>query len=351
MRLQVFLVKGILFSAAFFGATHFFLFRHHRNTFPSQFSRMFDGGGGDPFMDWSLMLIILLMAGIIWRRSTIHVSKPLSPENVYLRVDLGIAAFFSLLILKLMLFGRFDVTLLYPDLKYLFFPFFMFALLTIGLMLSGGSGSRQYDAGFGRMGVALSVAVVMVSGGLGIVFLFHSQMTASAQILSRVLKKAGPPVEGVIIWLGRLLWASKRNDALPPSPDRKNPELYAGLAKGAVENGWLTSILKWGMAALLALIILFLLYLLLRALLNFLLTQTDSKKVRNTRIFCLSAMDQTVHRINCPNPRPAQRDRQRGRSVHRLGVMGTQKRHPLQENRYPHGIRRSSGSRLSRPEN
>ncbi len=283
LRIQVFLVKVILFSAAFLGATHFFLFRNNHNTFPSQFSRMF--GAHDPFLDWSLMLIILLMAGIIWRRSTIHVSKPLSPENVYLRVDLGIAAFFSLLILKLMLFGRFHVTILYPDLKYLFFPFFMFALLTIGLMLSGGNGNRQYAAGFGRMGIILSFAAVVVSGGVGMLFLFHSQMTASAQILSRILKKAGPPMESAIIWFGRLLWSSKRNEVLPPSPAPENPELYAGLAKGNLETGWLTSVLKWGATAVLVLSILFLIYLLLRFLLNFLLTQTDSKKVRNTRIF------------------------------------------------------------------
>jgi hypothetical protein len=283
LRIQVFLVKTILFSAAFLGATRFFLFRYNDNTFPIQFSRMF--GAHEPFLDWCLMLVILLMAGIVWRRSTIHVSKPLSPENVYLRVDLGIAAFFSLLILKLMLFGRFHVTILYPDLKYLFFPFFMFALLTIGLMLSGGNGDRQYAAGFGRMGIILSFGAVMVSGGMGMVFLLHSQMTASAQILSRVLKKAGPPLEGAIIWLARLLWSSKRNELLPLPPAPKDPELYAGLAKGAVETGWLTSALKWGTTALLVLTILFFIYLLLRFLLHFLLTQTDSKKVRNTRIF------------------------------------------------------------------
>ena len=126
--------------------------------------------------------MVLLAAGTAWRRSTVHVLKPLSPENVYLRLDLGIAAFFSLLILKLMLFGRFDVTISYPDLKYLFFPFFLFGLLTIGLMLSDGTGNRQYASGFGRMGIALSFGAVMVSGGLGMVVLFHSQMTASAEV-------------------------------------------------------------------------------------------------------------------------------------------------------------------------
>ena len=283
LRIHVFLVKVILFSATFLGATHFFLFRYNNNNVPNQFSRMFSVH--DPFMDWVLMLIILLMTGIIWRRSTIHVSKPLSPEKVYLRLDLGIGAFFSLLVLKLMLFGRFDVTILYPELKYLFFPFFLFGLLTIGLMLSGGNGSRRYAAGFGRMGVALSFAAVMFCGGLGMIFLFHSQMKASAEILSSLLKKAGPPLEGAVIWLVRFMSSSKRNDALPPPSASGDSGLHAGLAKGAMEAGWLTSVLKWGATVLLVLIVLFLTYLLLRFLLKILLTQTDSKMVQDIRLF------------------------------------------------------------------
>ena len=285
LRIQVFLMKVILFSTTFLGTTHFFLFRYNNNAFPSQFFRM--SSAHDPVKNWLLMLTILLMAGIIWRRSTIHVSKPLGPENVYLRLDLGIAAFFSLLILKLMLFGRFDVTIPYPDLKYLFFPFFLFGLLTIGLMLSGGKGSRRYADGFGRMGVSLSFAAVMFCGGLGMVFLFHSQMTASAEILSRILKKAGPPLEGALIWLVRFLWSSKQNNVLPPSPAPEDPGSYAVLAEGAVETGWLASVLKWGTTVLLVLAILFLIYLLFRILLKFLLAPTGSKKVPNIRMFDL----------------------------------------------------------------
>ena len=348
LRLQVYLLKAILFPAAFLGATHFFLFQYNHNDVPGQFSRMF--GAHDPFMDWCLILVVLLVAGVTWWRSTVHVLKPLSHENVYLRLDLGIAAFFSLLILKLMLFGRFDVTISYPDLKYLFFPFFLFGLLTIGLMLSDGNGNRQYASGFGRMGIALSLGAVVVSGGLGMVVLFHSQMTASAQGLSRILKKAGPPLEGAIIWLGRWVWASKRNDVVPPPSAADDPESYAQLAKGAVETGWLTGVLKWGTMALLVLTLLFLIYLLLRYLLKFLLTRTDSRHVRNTRAFdfprWLKRLISFVARI----PALFKKDRQRSRSVQGAGVMGAKKRRPIQKNRYPHGIRRPPGSLFPGPE-
>ncbi len=283
LRLQVFLLKVILFSAAFLVATQFFLFRYNDNDLSSQLSRML--GPHDPFLEWSLALLILVMAGITWRRSTIHVLQPPSPENVYLRLDLGIAVFFSLLVIRLMVFGRFNVTILYPDLKYLFFPFFLFALLTIGLMWHDGRGRRQYASGFGRMGVILSFGAVMVSGGLGMVALFHSQMTASARVLSGILKKAGPPLESAVIWLGRILWSSRRNDVRPPPSPLKDQGSFAEVARNTVETGWLTSVLKWGTMALLAMTLLFLFYLLLRYLLKYLTTRTDSKHLRQFRVF------------------------------------------------------------------
>ena len=352
LRLQVFLFKVILFPAAFLGATHFFLFQYNHNDVPNQFSRMF--GAHDPFMDWSLMLVVLLAAGTTWRRSTVHVLKPLSPENVYLRLDLGIAAFFSLLILKLMLFGRFDVTISYPDLKYLFFPFFLFGLLTIGLMLSDGTGNRQYASGFGRMGIALSFGAVMVSGGLGMVVLFHSQMTASAEVLSRILKKAGPPLEGAVKCLIGWLWSSKRNDAVPVPSAPDGPESYAQLAKGAAEAGWLTSVLKWGTTALLLLTLLFLTYLLLRYLLRFLLTRTDSKHFRNTRAFdfprWLKRLIAFVARILTRIPPLFKRTDSAAGLFKALASWGRRSGIPYKRTDTPHGIRRPPDSLLPGPE-
>ena len=283
MRLQVFIIKLIAFPAAMLTATHFFLFHSNDNDVLLGLGQLFSWQKS--FVDWGLTVTIVMIAGLIWNRSTSHTLKPLNPENVYHRLDLGIAALFSLMILKLLLFARFEVSVDYPDLKYLFLPFFLFGLLTIGFMLSTGKENRQYASGFQKIGVSLSFAVVMLSGGAGMVFLFYSQLIASAETLSGVLKKAGPPLEGAIVWFARLLWASNRNYESPPLSRPEGPNSHESLVHTPMETGWLTSVIQWGAAALVALIMLFIIYYLIRCLLRFLLTQTDSENSWNPGLF------------------------------------------------------------------
>jgi len=284
IRLQVFVIKLIAFLASILIATHFFLFYYNGNAAPLSLSQLFNCHKS--FEDWALTLTIALVAGAIWKRSTIHMVKPLNPENVYHRFDLGIAALFSLMVLKLLLSARFGVTIVYPDLKTLFPPFFLSGLLAIGLMLSAEKENRQYVSGFQKIGVVLSFSVVTFCGGLGLVFLFRSQLTASAEVLSGVLKKAGPPLEGAIVWVARLLWASKRSYESPASSATVGQNAYGSLiTDGSVETGWLTAAIKWGTTALVALMLLVSVYLLIRYLIRFLLAKTNSVNPRSSGSF------------------------------------------------------------------
>jgi uncharacterized protein DUF4129 len=285
MRIQVFAVKLVAFPASVLMATHYFLFQHNHNAFPLSLSQLFICQ--KTFVEWGLPFMIILLAGVIWKRSTIHVVKPLNLENVYHRLDLGIAMLLGLMIVKLLLFAKFGIIIVYPDLKYLFVPFFLFGLLTIGLMLSTEKKSRFYAPGFQKIGVALSFAVVMLSGGLALVFLFHSQLIASAVAVSGVLKKAGPPLEGAIVWLARLLWSRRRNDELPASsmPDIQNS--HGNLRDGSMETGWLMEVVKWGAIAMGVLVLLVALYFLIRYLVGFLFGKTGSRNFKDSEPFNL----------------------------------------------------------------
>ncbi len=278
LRIQVFLLKAIILPAAFITATHLFLLRFNDNALPLQLTRLFSFQ--KPIADWGLTIVLLLIAGITWRRSTIHIQRPVHMENVYNRLDLGIGAFFALMVLKLILYARFDVIITYPDLKTLFLPFFVFGLLTIGALLSSEENDRQYASGFQKLGVALSFVGMMLAGGLGILLLFQAQMRTSAEMLSGILKKAGPPLEGAVIWLGRLLFVSKRHHETPSPPKIHDPNLFAPTVKGPVESGWLSGFFEWGAVVLLLLAFLFLLFVLGRFLYRFLLSGTDSAHIR-----------------------------------------------------------------------
>ena len=295
IRLQVFVIKLIVFPVSVLAASRF-LFYQNGSATPLSLSQLFNGHKS--FEDWGLILTIVLMAGLTWKRSTRHVVTPLNSENVYHRFDLGVAAFFALMVLKLFLSARFGADIVYPDLKTLFSPFFLFGLLAIGLVLSPEKENRSYDSGFQKIGVVMSFAVVALSGGLGLVFFFRSQLTASAEVLSGVLKKAGPPLEGAVIWLVRLLWAPGSSHELPPPssvPGGQNT--YSSLSSGSIETGWLTAVIKWGTTALVIVMLLVAGYLLMRYLIRFLMTPTKTVNPRisgpfdwRKRLYRLKAM-------------------------------------------------------------
>ncbi len=295
IRLQVFVIKLVVFPASVLAATRF-LFYHNGDAFPLSLSRLFNGHKS--FEEWGLILTIVLMAGLTWKRSTRHVVTPLNSENVYHRFDLGVAALFALMVLKLFLSARFGLDIVYPDLKTLFFPFFLFGLLVIGLVLSPEKENRSYDSGFQKIGIVLSFVVAALFGGLGLVFWFRSQLTVSAEVLSGVLKKAGPPLEGAVIWFVRLLWAPRSSHELPPPssiPGGQNA--YGDLTHGSIETGWLTAAIKWGTTALVIVMLLVAVYLLMRYLIRFLLTPTQPMNLRisgpfdwRKRLYRLKAM-------------------------------------------------------------
>ena len=140
--------------------------------------------------------------------------------------------------------------------------------------------------------------IVALSGGLGLVFFFRSQLTTSAQVLSGVLKKAGPPLEGAVIWFVRLLWAPGSSHELPPPssiPGGQNA--YGDLTHGSIETSWLTAAIKWGTTALVIVMLLISVYLLMRYLIRFLLTPTQTVNPRisgpfdwRKRLYRLKAM-------------------------------------------------------------
>ncbi len=275
LRFQVVLVKALIFSTAFLAATKVFFLNFGAHHGPRTILTLFSFQ--QPVAGWGLTATLLLAAGITWRRSTIHTLNPLSSENVYNRLDLGMGIFFALLILKLMLFGKFGLTFAYPDLKTLYLPFFVFGLLTLALMFSAEGNDRRYVMRFQKLGVALSFAAVIIAGGAGLVFLFHGQMRASAEMMSGILKKAGPPLETAVVWLMRLGWSSNRHPQTPPVKGSDNVNVHVDMVRGSMENGWIWEVLKWGGTALFLLAVVFFSYILLRWLFRFLLSETDPR--------------------------------------------------------------------------
>ena len=194
LRIQTITIHLIGFGAAVYMSTWLFLFRTNEGHLPCDLSHLINVKHSLPF--WGFLVILLAVSITVWRRSKAQVTNPVNPQNIYQRFDLGLALFFSLLVVKLFCFARFGVALKTPDLRFLFLPYFLFGLLNIGLILNSRNPHRNYAAGFQKIGVALSFIMVMLCISLGMVLLFHGHLISMAENLSGVLKKAGPPPGG-----------------------------------------------------------------------------------------------------------------------------------------------------------
>lgn len=284
MRIQAFLIQVIGFGAGVSAGTWFFLFRlnvQHVSIAPSHLLDL-----QHSLSSWGFVIILSAISLTVWKRTRAHVINPLTLQNVYQRFDLGLAAFFSLLVIKLLCFARFSVVLNTPDLKYLFLPFFLFGLLAIGFILNDQNRDRNYVFGFQKMGVALSFAVVMLFGSLALALMFHGQLTVAAESLSGILQKAGPPLSRAVVWVARLLWASKRRSHEPPRANSPDDFHLSSGNVDAVSNGsWLTEAVKWGMTVAGILVLAVAMFLLLRWLIQFLMTRKDVSYAENFHAF------------------------------------------------------------------
>jgi hypothetical protein len=272
IRILVILVQMIAFSTVFLTAIQLFVLPVNGLKSILNIPRL----SSDPhtILDWLLLLLLLIVAGICWQRSRTYIIHPLSLENMYLRFDLGIAAMFVLLVIKLLLAAKFGITSTYPTQEFFFLPLFLFGFLAIGLILNTNHGDRRYTAGLKKIGVAASFSLVVLAAGIGFVALFRSQLTTSAEILSDTLKKAGPPVVGIISWIVRFLWMPRRNPEIPNSSAAGDLSFHQGIQSGSVEPGWLSTVIKWSITVLMVVLFLCFVYWLIRILVSYLFSKT-----------------------------------------------------------------------------
>jgi len=195
---------------------------------------------------WFLLAFLLILTVVIWKRGLTFITRPLTTENVYNRFDLGIAAFFVLLIVKTLLSVRGWVTISHPETTLLYFPFLIFSLLTIGSIRNSRNGRKDYISGFQKIGVVLSFSTVILLTGACLMVLFYSELTTGAEILSQGLKKTTAPMVPVLKTILRFLLMHNRQ-TVEDKPLLFTDDLNtSGISSGGQEpSGILSEIIKW----------------------------------------------------------------------------------------------------------
>jgi len=286
---QILLIQTITFFALLLMVIQVFIYEFNARPVNLKINQLLslDKGG----MEWLLVVTLLLVASIIWRRGSLSISKPLDRFNMYHRFDLGITAFILLMVIEFFMTARFGLTVKNHMMEFKFIPFFLFGLLSVGITLLPANDNKTFAFGFHKVIITLVFSVITLAAGISIVLFFPAQLSTTAENVSGILTKAGAPIKDIIIKIAKFLLSPRGTSELVKSQESgvldkttKIPVLQG------TDGGYFLEIIKWGIIVLTVLITLFFLFLLVRLLLKFLLKvsqPTIENKSRSLTFFDL----------------------------------------------------------------
>jgi len=202
-------------------------------------------------LEWFTLIIILIFSVLFWLGGVGLARRSPAYLTICSRFDLGVAAFFCLLIVKLLLLVKGGIEIKDPASELLLFPFFIFSLLAIGLARSRGSAQREFLAGYKGIAVLASFTVVVLAFGAGLVLLFMPYLIAAAEAGYGALRSAAGPLSPILVRVLRFFFfrARLRQEASSSSAGGSEAEFVP-----SGESSWWSElvgrIVEWGFLGL-----------------------------------------------------------------------------------------------------
>jgi len=204
----------------------------------------------DP-LQWFILVIILFFALLFWVGGVTLARRSAAYLTVCTRFDLGVTAFFCLLLAKFLLLvkGGIDIQDSTPEL--LLFPFFIFSLLAIGMARNQSSAQRDFLSGYQGIGVIVTFTVVVLAFSGGLVVLFLPYLSTAAEMGYGVLRSAAAPLSPILVAILRFLFMHSRSRPETASPLSGSDEAEF---VSSTESSWWTElfekIFSWGFLGL-----------------------------------------------------------------------------------------------------
>ena len=206
---------------------------------------------------WLKLGMIGCLGGGFWIGGLCFVRRPVTSLGIGRRFDLGITAFLVLFIFHLLLVYRGDIHVDDPYSEMLIVPFFIFSLLSIGIVNQRNSASTIFLPGFHWVGVIFSfslVAVCLVAAGF---FFALPLFTVAAETGYSALKTAAGPLGPVIVSILRFLFSPRSMQVDPPgrSVPTDNGSM-SGIVQTGASHGFLQNLMAWGLTSAIGLLLL-----------------------------------------------------------------------------------------------
>ncbi len=201
--------------------------------------------------EWVEMVLISLSAISFWVGGTFLAKRRMTYYTICSRFDIGLAVFFSLFLIKLVIIVKGGPATDGPTGLPNLLSFFFLGLLAIGVSRIEPTGDRGFLPGYGMAGVIASFSVlVLLSVGAVMLFLLPA-LQKTAEISVMVAEKGGSLVAPVAVTLLRFLFGPRSMRPDPPSPSAR---ALGGSGQMLAPTTWfghlIEDALRWGMTAL-----------------------------------------------------------------------------------------------------
>jgi hypothetical protein len=200
----------------------------------------------DP-MEWFILVVILFFVLLFWIGGVTLARRSNGYLTVCTRFDVGIAAFFLLLIIKLLLLVKGGIDIQDSTPEKLLFPFFLFSLLAIGIARNQSGAHKDFLSGYRGIGVIVSFALVIFAFGAALVLLFLPYLNAAAEIGYDVLKVAAAPLGSILESVVRFFFIHNRSR--PETVSSSSPSEQGDFVSSPEESWWseiFEKIFTWG---------------------------------------------------------------------------------------------------------
>jgi hypothetical protein len=198
-------------------------------------------------LEWLHLVLINIWVDLLWFGGVALAKREKTYVNICTRFDIGLAAFFVLLLIKLALRVKGGISADEQTSSVLIYPYLLLGLSSIGMARVGYEGSRHFLPGYGGFGILMSIVSFILLSASSLVFFLIPSLTQVAEIGRHVLKGAAlwmlPVVTGVVRFM--FMGGSVRPD--PPSGSSpKGGEGSESLFVGSWWTELLEKIFRWG---------------------------------------------------------------------------------------------------------
>lgn len=217
--------------------------------------RMWRPGLGDPASapPWYVVVFVLACLFLVWRGGRALVRDP----KDHVQFDRGVGMLVLLLLVKLVADKQAGVLLrVFPaERSGLFFvaAFFIFGLVSMGLVRDRGGVERSFRPGFRGVGIVLTVSAVVVLFASGLTLLVYPHLIAAADALGTFLGAAAGPLGRVLVAVLGFLFAPKKFRNLDPIDPGSSAPGVPALIGGAGQTV-LTRIIGFGLVGAIGLL-------------------------------------------------------------------------------------------------